>query len=109
MRKCSIRTVVFLFLLILRPTDGWPQDLIGVLGIASEIAPIERQLTDSREVGVRGYTFRRGVLDGRQVVVGRSGAGKVNAAIAATLMIDHFNVATVLFRELPERLIKVSN
>ena len=96
-RNCSIRTVAFLFLLIFRPTDGWPQDVIGVLGIASEIAPIERQLTDSREVGVRGYTFRRGVLDGRQVVVGRSGAGKVNAAIAATLMIDHFNVATVLF------------
>jgi hypothetical protein len=43
MRKCSIRTVAFLFLLILRPTDGWPQDVIGVLGIASEIAPIERQ------------------------------------------------------------------
>jgi len=96
-RNCSIRTVAFLFLLIFRPTDGWPQDVIGVLGIASEIAPIERQLTDSREVVVRGYTFRRGVLDGRQVVVGRSGAGKVNAAIAATLMIDHFNVATVLF------------
>ena len=76
-RNCSIRTVAFLFLLILRPTDGWPQDVIGVLGITSEIAPIERQLTDSREVVVRGYRFRRGVLDGRQVVVGRSGEGKV--------------------------------
>jgi adenosylhomocysteine nucleosidase len=36
-------------------------------------------------------------LDGRQVVVGRSGAGKVNAAIVTTLLIGHFNPSALLF------------
>ena len=30
-RNCSIRTVAFLFLLIFRPTDGWPQDDLGLM------------------------------------------------------------------------------
>jgi nucleoside phosphorylase len=47
---------------------------VGVLGIASEVAPIEKRLQDSRDVAVRGYVFRAGTLNGRQVVVGRSGA-----------------------------------
>ena len=35
---------------------------------------------------VRGHVFRVGTLNGRQVAVGRSGTGKVNAAIVATLL-----------------------
>ena len=70
---------------------------IGVLGITSEIAPIEKRLQDSREVVVQGYVFRAGTINGRQVVVGRAGAGKVNASIIATLLIYHFNPSAVLF------------
>ena len=70
---------------------------MGVLGIATEVAPIEKRLEDSREISVRGYIFRRGTLKGRQVVVGQSGTGKVNAAIIATLLIGHFSPSTLLF------------
>jgi adenosylhomocysteine nucleosidase len=70
---------------------------IGVLGITSEIAPIEKRLQDSREVVVQGYVFRVGTINDRQVVVGRAGAGKVNASIIATLLIHHFNPSAVLF------------
>jgi len=70
---------------------------IGVLGITREIAPIETRLQDSREVVVQGYVFRAGTINGRQVVVGRAGSGKVNASIIATLLIHHFNPSTVLF------------
>lgn len=73
------------------------QSVVGVLGIAAEVAPIEKRLQDSRETVVRGYVFHLGTLNGRQVVVGRSGAGKVNAAIVATLMIDHFNPSALFF------------
>src|SRR5262245_40939630 len=73
------------------------QSLVGVLGIADEVMPLEKRLKDSREVGVQGYTFRAGTLNGRQVVVGRSGIGKVNAAIVATIMIGHFKPATIVF------------
>lgn len=52
-----------------------------------EVASIERRLQDSREATVRGFVFRVGSLNGRPVVVGGSGIGKVNAAITATLLI----------------------
>lgn len=73
------------------------QSIVGVLGIEREVGPIEARLKDSREVPVRGYVFRVGTLNGRQVVVGRSGVGKVNAAIAATLLIGHFNPSAMFF------------
>lgn len=68
-----------------------------MLGIGREVAPIEARLQDSREVAVRGYVFRVGTLNGRQVVIGRSGAGKVNAAIVATVLIVHFNPSALFF------------
>ena len=73
------------------------QSIVGVLGIDREIAPIEARLQGSREVPVRGYVFRVGTLNGRQVVVGRSAAGKVNAAIVATVLIGHFNPSALFF------------
>ena len=74
-----------------------PPALIGVLGITSEIGPVEAQLKDSREVSVRGFVFRQGALAGRPVVVGRTGTGKVHAAIAATVLINHFTPAALFF------------
>ncbi len=73
------------------------QSIVGVLGIDREVAPIEARLQGSREVPVRGYVFRVGTLNGRQVVVGRSAAGKVNAAIVATVLIGHFNPSALFF------------
>ena len=73
------------------------QSIVGVLGIEREIAPIETRLQGSREVPVRGYVFRVGTLNGRQVVVGRTAAGKVNAAIVATVLIGHFNPSALFF------------
>ena len=73
------------------------QSIVGVLGIEREVAAIEARLQGSREVPVRGYVFRVGTLNGRQVVVGRSAAGKVNAAIVATVLIGHFNPSALFF------------
>ena len=77
--------------------DAQRQSIVGVLGITSEIGPIEQRLTDSREVSVHGFVFRQGSLGGRQVVVGRTGTGKVHATIAATVLIGHFNPMAVFF------------
>ena len=73
------------------------QSIVGVLGIEREVVAIEARLQGSREVPVRGYTFRVGTLNGRQVVVGRTAAGKVNAAIVATVLIGHFNPSALFF------------
>jgi adenosylhomocysteine nucleosidase len=92
-----IRVVPVTVLVLVLPGAALAQSVVGVLGIAEEVAPIEKRLQDTREVVVRGYVFRLGTLAGRQVVVGRSGAGKVNAAIVATLLIDHFSPSALLF------------
>lgn len=92
-----MRIASIVLLLLVVPSAAFAQSVVGVLGITREIAPIEKRLQDVREVAVRGYVFRVGTLNGRQVVVGRSGAGKVNAAIIATLMIGQFNPSAILF------------
>jgi adenosylhomocysteine nucleosidase len=74
-----------------------PAPLVGVLGITSEIVPVEKRVQNGRDVAVRGFVFRQGTIGGRPVVVGRTGTGKVNAAIAATVLIGHFNPAAVFF------------
>jgi adenosylhomocysteine nucleosidase len=93
----AIRAVRLTALCLVFPTAALAQSVVGVLGIEREIAPIERALQDSREIAVRGYVFRVGTLNGRPVVVGRSGVGKVNAAIIATLLIGQFNPSALLF------------
>ena len=96
-RNQSVRLAAVVFLFLFLPSAAMAQSVVGILGIAREIAPIEKRLQDVREVTVRGYVFRVGTLNGRQVVVGRSGVGKVNAAIIATLLINQFNPSAMLF------------
>jgi adenosylhomocysteine nucleosidase len=91
------RTAGLAALLVFLAQTVFAQPVAGVLGIPREVAPIEQRLKDVREVTVRGYVFREGKLDGRSIVVGRSGAGKVNAAIITTLLIGEFKPRVVLF------------
>jgi phosphorylase superfamily protein len=83
MKRC---VVVFSLVLSLFPAGAFAQSIVGVLGIDTEVAPVEKRLQNVHEVPVQGYVFREGTLNGRRVVVGRSGAGKVNAAIIATVV-----------------------
>jgi adenosylhomocysteine nucleosidase len=92
-----VASAVGALLLLVVATAGWAQPIVGVLGIASEVIAVEQRLQDSREVAVRGHVFRVGMINGRRVAVGRSGAGKVNAAIVATLLIGHFEPAALFF------------
>ena len=91
------RVLVWLWYLLLVADTAAAQSVVGILGIASEVRPFEQQMQNGRDVAVNGYVFRAGVLNGRDVVIGRSGAGKVNAAIVATLMLSRFKPAAVFF------------
>ena len=44
-----------------------------------------------------GLAFRRGMLDGHEVVLAGGGVGKVNAAITATLLADRFACRCLVF------------
>lgn len=58
---------------------------------------LRESLVDSEIVDVRGERFVRGVFDGRSVVLGTVGVGKVNSAMVATLAIDHLEPDLVVF------------
>ena len=96
-RRHFFRAFPLALLLAVFAAAAQAQSIVGVLGIDREVGPIEARLQGSREVPVRGYVFRVGTLNGRQVVVGRTAAGKVNAAIVATVLIGHFNPAALFF------------
>jgi adenosylhomocysteine nucleosidase len=93
----GVRLIAVVLLVPFLPAEASGQSVVGVLGIASEVTPVEKRLVNVREVPVQGYVFREGTLNGRRVVVGRSGTGKVNAAIVATLLIERFAPSAILF------------
>ena len=53
------------------------------------------QEVETRVIG--GFTFRRGLLDGRPAVMVEAGIGKVNAATVATLLLERFECRLLLF------------
>ena len=62
-----------------------------------EIVLLKEQLKEPREHNFEGITFFTGVLGDRNVVVAEAGVGKVNAAMTATLLIEHFRPDEVIF------------
>jgi adenosylhomocysteine nucleosidase len=72
--------------------------VIGVLSAMTlEIETLGQELTDKTEVTVQGIRFTTGSLKDRKVVLTHWGMGKVNAAMAATLLVEQFQPSHVLF------------
>lgn len=70
---------------------------VAVLGVPEEIAPLEQRLAERETQRIGATTIVTGTLDGRRVVIGRSGIGKVNAATAATIVLDRFRPSALMF------------
>jgi len=85
-------------LLCCRLTTAAEEPVTGILGaMGSEIQILVEQLDEAKDRQIEGLTFWTGRLKGRKVVIARSGIGKVNAAIATTLLYEHFRPAEVFF------------
>ncbi len=70
---------------------------IGVIGaMALEIRVIKEHLVIAGTDNFAGFTFITGSLNGKLIVLTVSGIGKVNAAICAQLMIDHYDVDCII-------------
>ena len=65
--------------------------------LADELGLLHAAMTDGHEADAGGHRFEVGTIGGRDVVVTSVGVGKVNAAMVATLAIDHFSPREVLF------------
>ncbi|MBM6998413.1 5'-methylthioadenosine/adenosylhomocysteine nucleosidase [Paenibacillus sp. DXFW5] len=71
---------------------------IGLMGaMDEEIALLLEKVKHQEAVDAAGATFVKGVLHGRNVVVCKSGVGKVNAATTTQILIDRFGAETVWF------------
>ncbi len=68
--------------------------IIGAMDI--EVEQLKKDMDIRREVKKAGMNFCEGVLSGQEIVVVRSGVGKVNAAVCAQILIDEFQVDAII-------------
>lgn len=71
--------------------------MIGIIGaMEEEVQALKEAMTIAETKEKASMTFCRGTLQGRDVVVVRSGVGKVNAGICAQILIDDFGADTLI-------------
>ena len=70
---------------------------IGIIGAMEvEVEKLKADMTIESQTQKAGMTFVCGALKGREVVVVRSGVGKVNAAVCTQILCDCFDVSAVI-------------
>ncbi len=67
--------------------------MLGIIGaMAQEVEQLKQEMKESEIITVAGMDFYRGSIGGKDVVVVRSGIGKVNAGICVQILVDRFGV-----------------
>ena len=70
---------------------------IGIIGaMDEEILALRNEMEQVKETEVASMTFCEGILSGKEVVLVRSGIGKVNMAVCAQILATQFQVDCVL-------------
>lgn len=70
---------------------------IGIIAaMEEEVRFLVETLTQKQQTTIANQVFYEGMIDDIDVVVVQSGIGKVNAALATTLLIDHFKSTFVI-------------
>lgn len=71
--------------------------MIGIIGAMElEITTLKAAIHNCKEVKIGRFAFYEGTLDGSKVVVLLSGIGKVSAAVATTLLIEHYQPTLII-------------
>lgn len=74
-----------------------PAPIAILTAIPEEIAAFGEHLERTGEESVAGIRIHLGALDGRRVVLAESGVGKVNGALAASVLLDRFRCGGLIF------------
>lgn len=70
---------------------------IGIIGaMEEEVAILKEKMSEITILEKAGMEFFKGILGGQQVVIVRSGIGKVNAGICTQILADVFQVNAVI-------------
>lgn len=71
--------------------------MIGIIGaMEEEVAALKEAMEIQETVTKASMVFCKGILYGKEVVVVRSGIGKVNAGICAQILVDTFGVDVLI-------------
>lgn len=71
--------------------------MIGIItAISSELEAVKKYLESSEIYEKAGMTFYKGKINNKDVVLVKSGVGKVNAASCTQILIDKYNVDKVI-------------
>ncbi len=71
--------------------------MLGIIGaMDEEVAKLKEHMTDVEVTTKASMDFYKGKLGGKEVVVVRSGIGKVNAAICTQILADDFHISAVI-------------
>lgn len=71
--------------------------MIGIIGaMEEEVKALADMMSGVETATVAGMVFKKGQLKGKDVVVVRSGIGKVNAAVCTQILADRYNVDCVI-------------
>lgn len=74
------------------------EPVIGLIGaMDAEIELLLGQLENQEQIVKAGISYLTGGIQGKRVVVCKSGVGKVNAAVTTQILIDTFGVSKVVF------------
>ncbi len=107
MRHSKVRAVVCILVVLSVSSCSWPvrevkevssEPITAILGaFEKEIIMLENRLTEQQQQRIEGMKFVSGKLNGKRVVIAWTGIGKVNAAMTATLLIEHFKPSELIF------------
>ena len=71
--------------------------MLGIIGaMDEEVAKLKEHMSDVEVITKASMDFYKGKLNGKDVVVVRSGIGKVNAAICTQILVDDFKITAVI-------------
>lgn len=71
--------------------------MLGIIGaMDEEVAKIKEQMENVTVMTKAAMDFYKGSLEGKDVVVVRSGIGKVNAAMCTQILVDEYQVDAVI-------------
>jgi adenosylhomocysteine nucleosidase len=96
------KTILFLLILncsiVIHAQSTNQSAITGILGaFGEEVTYLLQEVKQKKEIVIQQVHFTEGILNGKHVVIAPTGIGKVNAAITATLMLEHFQPREIIF------------
>ncbi len=71
--------------------------MLGIIGAMEvEVKELREMMENPQAQTVAGMTFYQGTIKGKEVVVVRSGIGKVNAGICSQILVDRYHVDGII-------------